>query len=468
MNIDRNQFSKREKDVIKLLLQGKSNKQIALELGVSNRTVEFHLGNIYAKLEVTSRTETFLKLSESNLWESTGKVQVKSTVEQASDSAKNGVKPISRRSAMKNLYYLIGGGLLTTALIAFAVVSNLPAQSLDTKPTLTIEKTPTTNFENPTVTPLLPTQISTATTPPTVNANAPSLPSTADIARFVSENYPDGTTVEKGVTFTKTWELQNKGSTTWTTDYSLILTDSLHPLGANLKEPYQIKLPKSISPSESVEISVNFTTPNVDGVYEVHYRLQNASGQIVSGDGSVVWLKITVGNTELSNHSTQASNVTMSLVNIQKDDAVTNVEVCAQYPDTQDWNPDGVMLIAGNVQNSLSGYRLKNFKDPSTHASAYRCFILEFPVGVSNYGSSPVSISISNIRVDATHDLDASCARAKQQLTPQYPSLDFTCGPLGFFYTNLKLPSGISEDEADKLIMDAMEQAIYGSWLLSE
>ena len=71
MSIDINQFSEREKDVIKLLLQGKSNKQIALELSISNRTVEFHLGNIYAKLGVTSRTETFLKFSESNLWEST-------------------------------------------------------------------------------------------------------------------------------------------------------------------------------------------------------------------------------------------------------------------------------------------------------------------------------------------------------------------------------------------------------------
>ncbi len=67
MSIDSKQFSEREKDVIKLLLQGKSNKQIALELGISNRTVEFHLGNIYSKLGVTSRTETFMKLSETLL-----------------------------------------------------------------------------------------------------------------------------------------------------------------------------------------------------------------------------------------------------------------------------------------------------------------------------------------------------------------------------------------------------------------
>ena len=41
-----NQFSEKEKAVIHLLLQGKSNKQIAFTLGVTVRTVEFHLVNI--------------------------------------------------------------------------------------------------------------------------------------------------------------------------------------------------------------------------------------------------------------------------------------------------------------------------------------------------------------------------------------------------------------------------------------
>jgi len=51
MHTDSNPFSEREKDVIQLLLQGKGNKQIALELGIASRTVEFHLSNIYAKLK---------------------------------------------------------------------------------------------------------------------------------------------------------------------------------------------------------------------------------------------------------------------------------------------------------------------------------------------------------------------------------------------------------------------------------
>jgi len=57
------QLSKREKDVLKLVLQGKSNKQIALSLDISVRTVEFHLKNIYAKFQVSSRIELILKLA---------------------------------------------------------------------------------------------------------------------------------------------------------------------------------------------------------------------------------------------------------------------------------------------------------------------------------------------------------------------------------------------------------------------
>ena len=60
-----NQLSSREHEVVKLLLEGKSNKLIASALGISDRTVEFHLKNIYAKYEVSSRMELVLKLGQS-------------------------------------------------------------------------------------------------------------------------------------------------------------------------------------------------------------------------------------------------------------------------------------------------------------------------------------------------------------------------------------------------------------------
>lgn len=54
-------LSPREKEVADLLMQGKSNKQIAYALGISERTVEFHLKNIFEKMNVNSRVEFILK-----------------------------------------------------------------------------------------------------------------------------------------------------------------------------------------------------------------------------------------------------------------------------------------------------------------------------------------------------------------------------------------------------------------------
>ena len=53
-------LSEREMEVIKLAGRGMSNKDIAEELSLSVRTVQSHLGNIFNKLGVGSRTEAVL------------------------------------------------------------------------------------------------------------------------------------------------------------------------------------------------------------------------------------------------------------------------------------------------------------------------------------------------------------------------------------------------------------------------
>ena len=50
----------REQDVLTLLAQGMTNKDIAQTLFLSVRTIEAHLRNIYGKLDVNNRTEAVL------------------------------------------------------------------------------------------------------------------------------------------------------------------------------------------------------------------------------------------------------------------------------------------------------------------------------------------------------------------------------------------------------------------------
>jgi DNA-binding NarL/FixJ family response regulator len=54
-------LSGRERELLELLAGGKSNKEIASHLSLSEGTVRWHLSNIYDKLHVRSRTEAVLK-----------------------------------------------------------------------------------------------------------------------------------------------------------------------------------------------------------------------------------------------------------------------------------------------------------------------------------------------------------------------------------------------------------------------
>lgn len=140
-------FSAREKEVIALLVEGKSNKQIALELGIAQRTVEFHLSKIYAKLGVTSRTEAALKLAETYLRESAGGELRESTVDGMGESDDNGNASISTRRIPMRKSFLIGLGILI-ATAAFCLVSiylmvkdRAPAQEPLPSPTSTLTVT---------------------------------------------------------------------------------------------------------------------------------------------------------------------------------------------------------------------------------------------------------------------------------------------------------------------------------------
>ena len=127
-----NQLSRREREVVKLLLQGKSNKLIALSLGISDRTVEFHLKNVYTKLQVRSRVELILKLGNTPGGAKSGKPGF-STVELPGERAENGGRlnsPMGWAVSSRDTVSIIGKELIMKILMKSPSAFLPPAMSL--------------------------------------------------------------------------------------------------------------------------------------------------------------------------------------------------------------------------------------------------------------------------------------------------------------------------------------------------
>ena len=60
-------LTRRELEVLTLVIEGKSSKDVADSLFVSKRTVDFHLANIYDKLQVSNRVQAFRRATRLGL-----------------------------------------------------------------------------------------------------------------------------------------------------------------------------------------------------------------------------------------------------------------------------------------------------------------------------------------------------------------------------------------------------------------
>lgn len=69
----KNPLTPREQDVLAELTQGKSNREIAASLFVTEKTVKTHISNIFHKLEVQDRTQAALYAVKHGLTESSDK-----------------------------------------------------------------------------------------------------------------------------------------------------------------------------------------------------------------------------------------------------------------------------------------------------------------------------------------------------------------------------------------------------------
>ncbi len=164
--------------------------------------------------------------------------------------------------------------------VAMTVQAEVTQNALLT-PSATIPPPPTATI------PPVPTQsLPTAQPAP---AGQPTLPAASpDNALWIADvTVPDNTVFWKNESFTKTWKIENSGTTTWDSTYKLVYVD-----GPVLGETLVVSILNPVKPKNQIELSVPMKAPSTLGTVTNYWRMMNGKGQFF---GDVLYLKIVVG-----------------------------------------------------------------------------------------------------------------------------------------------------------------------------
>jgi len=343
-------------------------------------------------------------------------------------------------------------------------------------PTMVPTTSPTTSSAAPTVTPS-PTTAPTTIVPTLTATVAKTRPVSADDkASFVSETYPDNSVVTAGKQFTKTWVIKNTGSLTWTTAYQLVLFAA--PQGDTLGASTSISFSQRTAPGETVSLSVPLVAPATSGTYAVYWSIRNEHGETVAVDGGNLWAKVQVceagqacsATDVMGGTSITVNGVTVTVTDFTYDSQSATVKYCIAISGLTDWKvlrgygpvPVPSLLINGKPAPFVTG--------GSDYPSGDGCAFMQYQVGAAEIEAAQhITLSMDNIRMGLPPgDPDVACQAARSKLLAEYSGLDFRCHfSMAGYYTNLQLPADMTRGQADQLITDAIEGAIYGPWLLT-
>lgn len=132
-----------------------------------------------------------------------------------------------------------------------------------------------------------PTTAPTATTAPTVAATPTTAPATVipvkvgsvdlgpslRVGDVIDVDFPDGTYVNTGMTFTKTWKITNVGTATWPANTKIVSVDD---------NPFALAdttIGQVVSNGQSVEIKVTLKAPESAANYKAKFMLETPDGK---------------------------------------------------------------------------------------------------------------------------------------------------------------------------------------------
>ncbi len=308
----------------------------------------------------------------------------------------------------------------------------------------------------------MPTVIATMIIVPTNSAQTGK-----DTATFIKETYPDYSVLTPGEKFIKTWDVKNIGTSTWNMNYVLVVETT--PQNDALGSPAEINFPQETQPGNTVTLSVSLTAPATSGTYSVYWKLENDRGETFGVDGDRVWVTIMVCEAGKpcspppSGGSTSANGVSVTLTNFTHDAQSATVDFCMAVPYR-------CYALGSPAPSLLVDQKPTPFLGGGTIAP-WGCYEMKYQISAAEIKQARhIMLSIdSALRMSPPPgDPDAACQSARPTLMAQYPGLDFQCHfSMAGYYTDLQLPDGITREQAQQIIFDTIEGAIYGPWVLN-
>ncbi len=325
-----------------------------------------------------------------------------------------------------------GGAAPSTPTIDPGMIYTAAAQTADARLTQIFQSTPSATVVPPTPTvdfvqtlaaqtaSALATQAVTQTPTSQVTRALTQVPTSSggDRVVFVADvTIPDGTVLAPGATFTKTWKLQNAGTSTWTTSYSLEFIS-----GQDMGTVKSVPISTSVAPGAQIDVSVNMTAPNTNGSYQSWWKMKNTSGQFFNDS---VYALITVGNTNTPHPtSTGAPGATATSTSAPTNPVsalsmtVDHDTYTGQCPYTFNFSASLTLSKAATLTYGLEagsdtpGFQF-NLPSPVTTAFGPGTYSLPFPMEFTDSG-------VGWVRLHITSPVD---------MTSNQATFDLTCTP---------------------------------------
>ena len=178
--------------------------------------------------------------------------------------------------------------------------------------TLTAQQATQQALTPPTVAPsatLFPTLALLPTQPGNLLSSSPTSSFTGGVpgcnnSAFVRDiTIPDGTTLDSGKSFVKTWLIQNTGSCAWNTNYKFTF------ISGDAMNGTSVAVPDSVPASQQVQISANLTAPTTAGNFKGYWRMQDDQGRYF---GDSPWVAITVSGSATATSTPTGATSTAS------------------------------------------------------------------------------------------------------------------------------------------------------------